>query len=303
MIFLRSVQYLDFASKAFSQPYDPKIFFVSRDMEQPDDPGSTYVLPPPLCPAAKHIRLAGQMSFAFVRAFLLSNQPAGIISLDLDNLQDLGQQREGWKLGTSLDLCLVPEREDLNVNRVLRHPGPMRGHLRRLEGRCTGLKRLILRSVGQDLSPDYTWSPIIDAARYQEWASFIKSVRHTLQHLTLEFGLAPEEDCVSQRPGSWYQYGRPMVDRFMDHLLPTLLTEHWPCLTKIEIYGIGAPPRQWITKFSSKYTALAQTVEKRLQESLGARVVVDVREYATKNFFHRDHGTYDSQELPEGCPY
>lgn len=122
-------------------------------------------VPPPLFP--QHIRLLGEMPWAFVRAILLSSDPANFVSLDPDNLQD-GGEFHGGDFGNSADLSLTPELEDDEGNPVVRHPGTMRGHLRRLEGKCRNLRRLSLRSVGNDDYRDAKWSPVIDEARYQE---------------------------------------------------------------------------------------------------------------------------------------
>jgi len=58
-------------------------------------------------------------------------------------------------------------------------PGPMRAHLRHLNGRCPALKHLSLRSVGQDDSDGGPWSARNAEQPYEERASFPQSVTPT----------------------------------------------------------------------------------------------------------------------------
>ncbi|KAH7348386.1 hypothetical protein BKA65DRAFT_259758 [Rhexocercosporidium sp. MPI-PUGE-AT-0058] len=273
---LTSVKYVDFASMAFQRERNP---------------------PPPLFPAAEHVRLAGPMSFAFVRAILLSGQPERFVSLDLDNVLDLGQYKEGRDFAGTADLSLIPESVDSYGNSITRHPGNMRGHLRHLEGRCPRLKYLCLRSVGNDEDGDDRWAPALDEARYDEWASFITSVRASLVHLVIEQGLEPNQTGMSycRRPIP-VQYGRPMDDRFLAHLLPALLTGGFSKLKEIHVFGIGADARaEIVPRYRPKALGLCQFVYENLLAVLGQDVEIEVQENATKTFFYRLSGnTYDS---------
>ncbi|KAK0128298.1 hypothetical protein ONS95_000273 [Cadophora gregata] len=272
---LTAVKHLDFASMAFQRELDP---------------------PPSLFPAAEHIRLTGQMSFAFVRAMLGPKQAEHLVSLELNNLQDLGQFREGENFELSADLSLIPESEDKDGNSVVRHPGNMRTHLKSIEGRCPRLKYLSLRSVGNDDNSDRRWSPAHDEARYQEWASFILSIRFTLERLTIEQGLEPTQTGIGRCLMQPVQYGRPMDDRFVDHLLPVLLDGEFLALQKIHIYGIGAAPRlEIVQKFKPKHHELHRNIHEKLSMALGSGVEIVVKEDATRSFFYRLNGeTYDS---------
>ena len=249
-------------------------------------------VPPPLFPRVQHIRLLGEMPWAFVRAILLSSDPANFVSLDLDNLQD-GGEFHGGDFGNSADLSLTPELEDDEGNPVVRHPGTMRGHLRRLEGKCRNLRRLSLRSVGNDDYRDAKWSPVIDEARYQEWASFILSARFTLEYLTIEQGLEPTQTNIGRCRPHPISYGLPMEDRFINHLLPALLTGSFPRLKKLHVYGIGAPARsEMVQAFRPKHPDVRGFVEEKLLAAFGPRIELDVRESATKSFYyHHDIAT------------
>lgn len=237
------------------------------------------------------------MSYAFVRAALLSSNPENWISLDVENLQDYGQFHDNdiYNMG---DLSLIPEVDDDQGNPIVRHPGPMRGHLRRLEGRCGNLRRLILRSVGQDEEDNARWSPSIDEARYQEWASFILSTCLTLQCLTIEQGLEPTATNIADCRGRWgpFQYGLPMEDRFIDHLFPTLLSASFPKLKELHVYGIGCPPNKDMNRWSKpKHPDIRGYVNEKLSVAFGSGVELEVSEHATKSFHYRlEGGTYDS---------
>jgi len=272
---LTSVKYLDFASMAWQRERDP---------------------PPALFPAAEHIRLTGQMSFAFVRALLCPTQAEHLVSLELNNLQDLGQFKEGVDFELMADLSQIPESEDDDGNSIVRHPGNMRTHLRRLEGRCSRLKSLCLRSVGNDDNRDRRWSPALDEARYQEWASFILSTRLTLECLTIEQGMEPTQSGIGRCRVQPAQYGRPMDDRFVDHLLPGLLEWSFPKLKQVYICGIGSSPRlEMVQNFRPKRPNLHQYIHEKLSVALGSGVELEVREHATKSFFYRRNGNvYES---------
>ncbi|KAG4415607.1 hypothetical protein IFR04_011276 [Cadophora malorum] len=247
------------------------------------------VPPPPLFPRAKHIRLVGQMSFAFVRAILLSSDPTNFVSLDLDNLQDFGQFH-GGDFVTGAYLSSIPELEDDQGNPTVRHPGTMRGHLLRLQGRCTNLRRLILRSVGNDEADDERWSPKLDEERYNEWATFLNSVSLTLEYLTIEQGLEPNPTNVVHCRPQECQYGRPMDIRFLEHFLPSLSTNFWPRLRQASVYGIGSLPRSHLRNYATIEPDLVRRVSEDLSTRLGPLVLLDVQQSATKTFFYRDDG-------------
>lgn len=280
---LSNVRYLDFASLANHRERVP---------------------PPLLFPNVTHLRLSGQMSWALVRAFIDSLDPTRLISLECNNLQDFGQLCDGedldvleevLQLNRRVDLTTFPESKDIDdaTGSEFRHPGAMRGHLQRLEGKCSNLQHLCLRSVGQDDPRDDRWSPSIDAARYEEWASFIHSVRPALHTLTIEQGLEVKDiDTSALCPRlSPLQIGRLMDDRLVKHILPTFSIGEWPRLKQLKILGVGSEPRYDISMFRPG----AATVLYVKQTLAGIRalrdVKVEVREEATKTFFFRSmHG-------------
>ncbi|KAE8445145.1 hypothetical protein EG329_013747 [Mollisiaceae sp. DMI_Dod_QoI] len=243
---LPNVKYLDFASLA-----------IQREC----------VAPPLLFPRVTHLRILGQMSFAFVRAFTDSLDPAQLILLEFDNLQDFGQLREGEDLEILTDLAMLPESNDSEGNSIIRHPGSMRGHLRRLEGKCPSMKYLYLRSVGNDWTMDRQWSSAIDAARYKEWASFIDSVRPTLEVLVIEHGLEVESANILHCRPAPVQVGRPMDERFLEYILPILIQGEWPCLKQMKILGVGSRPKNLVGGFFPEDMAIALYVKMKLLAS------------------------------------
>lgn len=86
------------------------------------------------------IRLGVQISFPLLMSFLRID-PAQMVSLEFDSLQDLGQLRDRTDLPADVDLAVTSESSEPNGTR---HSGCMRGHLRRLEGRCSNLQHLTL---------------------------------------------------------------------------------------------------------------------------------------------------------------
>lgn len=264
---LRNVKYLDIASLA-----------CHRERVAPPPAPSFF-------PKVTHLRMSGQMSWTLVRTIIDSLDPAQLVSLECNNLQDFGQCCEGNTLVT-YDLSTFPEFKDSLDNDVVRHPGVMRGHLRRLEGRCSKLRHLCLRSVGQDGEPDDIWSPTIDVARYQEWASFINSVRPTLNSLIIDQGLAFDHTNIDFCRGRPSQVGRPMDTRFAKYLLPVLASGKWPCLKDLGIYGVGGESRYVFgTFYPGEITT--SSVKLGLSESTALRGVnLDVRGESTKASFY-----------------
>lgn len=209
--------------------------FVSFDHE-PEE-----TVPPPIFLSAVEVRLGGQMSYSMASSILQAIDPASLTSLELNNLQDLGQTSPGRSLCFYTNLTTTPETFGCESVPTLKHPGPMRGHLRSLIGRCTALRRLVLCHVGQDYRPKTSWSVEKDSERYREWADFLQSIRLTLESFEFEQGLQfedPEEPPPCRNP-SWCLGKRPMDERWISSILPVLLCGPWPCLQKLILRGIG----------------------------------------------------------------
>ncbi|KAH8803537.1 hypothetical protein F5884DRAFT_509026 [Xylogone sp. PMI_703] len=174
----------------------------------------------------------------------------------------------------------------------------MQGHLRHLEGRCTVLQKLILRSSGQGHDGDSFWSDAIDNRRYKEYASFIGSVKGTLRDFVFEQGLRQEEDC---HPGYAHPYNpprqtgimRPMDKRFLEYILPVLIEGPWPVLKTVQIFGLGGKPLHHIP-FIPPNPQIFGNTQRQLATALGSCVLLVVEENSRKWLwsFDRHSPTY-----------
>jgi len=249
--------------------------------------------PPPLFSSAKWISIGGQMSHALATSILHSVDPSKITYLELDNLQDLGQLRKHKAIPLDQDLGQLRETTYPDRSPKVRHPGAMRDHLRFLEGRCTALRTLVMRSVGQDYYRDWLWSAVHDEKRYSEWARFIDSTRSSLQGLQLEQGLTQEDlnqhGCVSHfLQISPQTGGRPMDRRFIEIILPVLLKRPWPKLRALDIRGIGGRVQNCHRRgCSGEVVSDIESAEFRLKEALGPRISVSWEPEASRTFFIR----------------
>jgi hypothetical protein len=158
---------------------------------------------------------------------------------------------------------------------------------------CLGslhLQHLFIRTVGQDLAENNRWFAKRDEDRYDELASFIDSVRLTLETLLFEQGLEPERaifaSCHGSR-GHGPQKGRPMDSRFLDKVMPVLLRGPWPTLKSITILGVGGPVRQIVScmNYVPEDPAVFEAAEDRLRVSLPPSVSLSWNAEFGKTFY------------------
>ena len=262
------------------------------------------VVPPPLFPTATSIRIGGKMAYAFFRSMVSS--PEKVLSLDLDNPQGFGQFRDGFDEDSDmsdlrLNTALYPETEDENNIAVLRHPGPMSGHLAPLFGRFTRLKHLCIRTIGQGASADprwkgadQSWSEAREKARYIEIASFIKSLSSTLVTLVFVQGIEAEETSPIPgcRPDSRPENrsGRPMDTYFLSYILPALIEGGWPQLQTVSIRGFGGQARKGMPTPETSFLARLDTAEDRLRIALGDKIELKWEKEAG-HFFYLQRGS------------
>lgn len=233
--------------------------------------------PPRLFSSAVRVRLLGWMHRGLVKSILYSVDPSKLAHLALDNLQDEGQYPDGSPVRSDDGENVRDHKE--TVNRDGSHgfvfPGPMRNILTPLEGRCMALKFLLLRKAGQELIErgNWTgWSPEIDDAVYREWASFLSSVKSTLEVFIFEHTRAPKYGMPSRCGHSRLislQRIRPMDERFRRLFLSVLLAGGWPRLQTMEIRGVG----RW-----EGVPALDEETKVRLREAVGSRVLLVLEE-------------------------
>lgn len=180
--------------------------------------------PSDLFKSATAVRLVGHIQYGLAKSILGSINPAMLKSLCLDMVQEPKKPRLGSRPGD--------RGEDGRIIAL----GATSGLLMPLIGRCTALQTLALRRIGQ-IKDGYGWHAAAEEASYVEWASFIGSVRGTLEKFTIE------QAAGWLRHYCQYRYearpeSRIMDERFRRLLLPTLVSENWPRLTTMELRGV-----------------------------------------------------------------
>ncbi|KAF7879650.1 uncharacterized protein EAF02_007820 [Botrytis sinoallii] len=150
--------------------------------------GPLAIITPAVFPEATVIRMGGIMPYNYFRACV--STPSIVASLEMENLQGLLQPRDGFRLSNHVLFHLhvgdhfwsnqtrYKETKDENGIPVLRHAGPMRGHLKPL--------------IGKFVSQGLRWSETRERKRYSEMASFITSVAPTLVTFAFEQGVGLE---------------------------------------------------------------------------------------------------------------
>jgi len=235
--------------------------------------------PPRLFSSAVRVRLLGWMHRGLVTSILYSVDPSKLAHLALDNLQDEGQYPDGSPMMFEDGENVRDHTETVNPDgsHGFVFPGPMRNILKPLEGCFTALKYLLLRKAGQQeidhmLSPVPGWSPEIDDAVYSEWASFLSSVKPTLEVFIFEHTRAPKWGGTGRCGRSRWrsrQRVRPMDERFRRLFLSVLLAGSWPRLQRLEIRGVG----RW-----EGVPTLDEETRVQLREAVGSRVVLVLEE-------------------------
>ena len=201
---------------------------LSVDVAHVDPCLNLYLLGPPpetLFPLATSVRLVGRLDYTFAISILRALDPARLVSLCLDNVQDEGQMnsKERYKMRYDISTAEQIETREPDGERGWVVEGGMRGLLTPLTGHCIALRELVLRKAGQERKPDNDWHEKADEEVYEEWALFIKSRAPTLRKLE---GLGywgegrqepPFTSCRASGPP--WQPERPMDQRFMRILI------------------------------------------------------------------------------------
>ena len=251
-------------------------------------------LPPQLFRSARRIRLVGRMSQGLEQAILHSGPPSRLVALDLDNVYDFGQLDMEKALPDTYRRDQLPEADQRNGMPETRNSGPMMGHLRSLEGKCTSLTRLCLRGVGQDYIGDsLEWYPGLDEQRYGEWASFLGSVKPTLRTLVIEQERRPEDCrpvmCGTIRARVPVQVNRPMDDRFFEFVYPVLKQRSWSHLQSMTIRGVlGRIRAEWSTQGKRTPPGRLIGVAGDQRQSLGGEIQSQFEPEAENTYFHRE---------------
>ena len=240
-------------------------------------------------PKASSIRLVGVMEPVITASILSTIDPSKLVSLELDNVQCCGKTADGVTMPSTPNMppsrhsvaAILPRyKEWMSRDSGIVWPGLMRGLLSPLKGRCTGLKSLTLRKVGDRYSGE------TDVVRWMnechllhEWASFIRSVSGTLEEFVFDQGPRNEK---LPRENIRVSPVRLMDRLFGSTIFPVLLAGPWPRLKSMELRGV----RSWISddmglpgvNIRVQYEGLPfdTSLEDQLQAAVkrGARVVV-----------------------------
>lgn len=216
--------------------------------------------PSDLFQSATSVRLVGDIQYGLAKSILGAINPAMLKTLCLDMVQDPKKLRLGFQPGD--------RGEDGRIIAL----GATSGLLTTLTGRCMALQTLVLRRIGQT-KDGYGWHAAAEEGSYVEWASFIGSVRGTLEKFTFEQAAGwLRHYCqhhFKARPRS-----RIMDERFRRLLLPTLVSENWPRLRTMELRGVREDGKTVLTM--DLRAVLGREAEVVVEEE--ARFVYDHRE-------------------------
>ena len=216
-----------------------------------------------LFPAASSIRLSGVMSYSFA-ASILYNNPAKLVHLALDNLQQVGKGCDHFLYRRTNQR---PDyRQSLSYwNRRYRYygasthfdlfnsAGPMQNLLGPIAGLCPNLRSLTIRKVGEAYYGEFTRELAAkDCDFYLELAVFMNSVKGTLRHIVFEQGergtyplpiLGPNFSLWRLPSGNFeiWRNPRPMEARFETLLLGTM-RGGWRLLQSMKLGGVRRVP-------------------------------------------------------------
>ena len=216
-----------------------------------------------LFPAATSIRLSGVMSYSFA-ASILYNNPAKLLHLTLDNLQQVGKgcdhflyRRNNQRLDYRQSLSHWNRRYRYygasNHFDLFSSAGPMQNLLGPIAGLCPNLRTLTIRKVGEAYYGEFTPELAAkDCDFYLELAAFIHSVKGTLRHIVFEQGergthplpvLGPNFSLWRLPSGNFeiWRNPRPMDARFETLLLGTM-QGGWRLLQSMKLGGVGPVP-------------------------------------------------------------
>lgn len=187
----------------------------------------TKPIPNELFQSATSVRIVGQSQYGLIKSILNSINPATLKHLCLILVQD-------FTIRHSPDLSTLGHGVEDEQKSALYAKS---GLLTNLTGRCTALRTLILRRVGQSRAVhsrnSRSWRAVAEETSYIEWASFIHSVQGTVEWFTFEqTGVNSEFDYVNRS-------NRTIDERFRRLVLPVIVTGNWPCLKIIELRGAG----------------------------------------------------------------
>ena len=181
-------------------------------------------IPAGLFQSVKSVSLVGEIQFSLAKSILNGTSPATLNHLCLDLVPDL-------RIGGSRPR-FVPQ--DKGEKARIIELAVVHWLLTPLTGRFTALRTLRLRTTAT-YRDHHPWYDAAWEASYVEWASFIGSVKGTVEKFMCE-------QVVEM------QYNQPLCsitprheivnERFQRLVLPTIVSGNWTCLDTIELRGI-----------------------------------------------------------------
>ena len=196
------------------------------------------------------VRLVGHMQYGLAKLILNAFNPVTLECLCLDMVQDR-------KITNHYDCTVLGDMAE--DGRIIA-AGVLSGRLTTLTGRCKALRTLTVRRIGESGSGS-GWHAGADEAFYTEWASFVCSVRGTVEKFTFEHW---PRKCHGMPPAT-----EKMDRRFRRIVRQAIISGNWPCLTTTELGGVVRPHGQ------DKNEPITE-----LKAALGEDVTIVVSEYA-----------------------
>lgn len=170
--------------------------------------GPPRQIPSPLFQSATSVKLVGRIGYSLAKSILLAINPAMLIFLCLELVENC---KSGWS-----QLEHMPG--DRSEDGKMKARDATSGLLTTLTGRCTALRTLMLRRIGQ-FQYTHEWHEAAEEASYTEWASFIHSVQGTVERLA--FGHAAKS---SAEPIFRNHPSTVMDGRFQRLVLPAIVS-------------------------------------------------------------------------------
>lgn len=187
-------------------------------------------IPAGLFQSVKSVRLVGEIQFSLAKSILNGVSPATLNDLYLDLIPDL-------RIGSSQPR-FVPQDQGEKARII--ELAVVQGLLTPLTGRFTALRTLRLRTTATYRDHD-SWHDAAWEASYVEWASFIGSVKGTVEKFMCEQVVEMQYNPPLCSVTPWHEI---VNERFQRLFLPTIVSGNWTCLDTIELRDIESSKGQ-----------------------------------------------------------
>lgn len=225
------------------------------------------------------VKLAGDLDPALIHSILQPSVLPTLSTLELDNVRDPGHNNGTYPF-RHREICGIPcsSRSVHQDCDNYRFSGNIRGILPSIGHSCLMLKRFHYRKSGWCFI-NSGLSIKNDERCYRELASFLSITSSTLEHVVIEQSV-PAGYVEAARQGTskvlpsgyrgWpHQKLKPMDERFVSLVWPTLLESSWPKLKSLKIIGVG----NWVDDWGRKQS-ITRFMKQRLRRRLGRDVEI-----------------------------